>query len=112
MLFSLIQTLGSTATMVKANARDPIPPGWKLVDLKLLGKYVSLAKKVIGGNSIVRLDGGWKFYGSHYGYQLKKSDHFMPKVVKDQLLINEKGRILNRLNNSSLFPCLVQFTVY
>ena len=57
------------------------------MNLEMLGKYRSLAREKIGKKGIVSLEGGWKFYGSDYNYQVTKG------TAKDKLLIKEEGRI-------------------
>ena len=87
--------------MIRARKSNPIPKGWQLMNLEMLGKYRSLARKVIGRKGIALLQDGWKFYGHIYDYHVTNSGKGSTDV---QLLIREEGILLDSFKHS-VFPC-------
>ena len=87
--------------MIIGKTRDGIPKGWQLMNLQMLGKYRSLARKVIGRKGRAMLQEGWNFYGYDYDYHVTKSGRRSHSSYLDQLLIREEGILLDNFKHAS-----------
>ena len=81
--------LDPSSLIIRMKITEPIPYGWRLISLEELGLYRSFARKAMEEKTIARIGDGLTFFGSYYGYQIKKENYY-------QLLAYYRGSYLRR----------------
>ena len=87
-LDSIIIHLDPSSMIIRIKTTEPIPFGWRLPSLEELGLYRGLAQKALDEKSKARVGDGWAFFGSYYGYQIKREE-----ISGEQLLIRKESEL-------------------